>query len=538
MGFELPGDRSRIFEGSSQSQPRPELEPSSSPRPTLPPIQQLTSGYPIAPIYAVLDGTPSNETSQPSGNVHSCESTPVPTGHTPEASISDATKPSLPKKYFCKICKQGFTRKHNMVSHELIHSSLKPHICAVCNLKFRRIHDLKRHEKLHMGEKPYACDRCSRRFARADALTRHQNSVNACSGSLSKGKRHLVDGQASRYVDGKDIDGSARSGGDYIQEPNNKSTSPVITPIHGASSVSLMNGESSSIHLSNQGTTFHHSREEEGKPQLPHYHQPPNQLPVPNNISYPSGSGHSLPVQHVAGPIPMHPSQYYNPPIYNSYTIPQMNNSGQINSAPFMNSGPHMNNVPHINNVSHMNNISHMNNLPHLNNVPHMNNVVQGDGSPMNNVILSGRPISPTMQSDHPGSPGVTFPHKHQLPIQSHVQPGTVTRVLSLPPPSQLAVIPSPTHPSQFFNASQQHQHMNGFIPSQPVHSGSQSQSQSHPGDSANLAVGESEVRDGVYIPYSRYQDLVSHAQTLQDELFRMNNRISHLEKDTKDNPK
>ena len=63
-----------------------------------------------------------------------------------------SVKQKLVKRYFCKICAQGFTRKHNMVSHELIHSSLKPHICQVCNLRFRRIHDLKRHEKLHTGE--------------------------------------------------------------------------------------------------------------------------------------------------------------------------------------------------------------------------------------------------------------------------------------------------------------------------------------------------------------------------------------------------
>ncbi|KAK6462137.1 hypothetical protein DFJ63DRAFT_287591, partial [Scheffersomyces coipomensis] len=90
------------------------------------------------------------------------------------SSPTSSSKPSkLPKKYYCKICNQGFTRKHNMVSHELIHSSSKPHVCNVCDLTFRRIHDLKRHEKLHTGEKPFICTRCDRKFARPDALTRH-----------------------------------------------------------------------------------------------------------------------------------------------------------------------------------------------------------------------------------------------------------------------------------------------------------------------------------------------------------------------------
>lgn len=104
------------------------------------------------------------------------------------------------KKFFCKICNQGFTRKHNMVSHELIHLSSKPHVCTVCDLSFRRIHDLKRHEKLHLGEKPFHCEKCNRRFARTDALTRHLNSPNACPGrpSLSRAslKSNAHSGQA------------------------------------------------------------------------------------------------------------------------------------------------------------------------------------------------------------------------------------------------------------------------------------------------------------------------------------------------------
>lgn len=94
-------------------------------------------------------------------------------------------KKILPKKFFCKTCNQGFTRKHNMISHELIHSTSKAHYCTTCSLKFRRYHDLKRHEKSHTGEKPFRCGKCGRKFARLDALSRHKNSASACSSTLN-----------------------------------------------------------------------------------------------------------------------------------------------------------------------------------------------------------------------------------------------------------------------------------------------------------------------------------------------------------------
>lgn len=134
--------------------------------------------------------TSTNSTTENTGyNVAETETDPAsvdpPAKNLPPEISADSTTTADPevaeKRFFCRICNQGFSRKHNMVSHELIHLSNRPHVCPVCDATFRRIHDLRRHEKLHLGEKPFHCPYCHRGFARTDALTRHSNSANGCS---------------------------------------------------------------------------------------------------------------------------------------------------------------------------------------------------------------------------------------------------------------------------------------------------------------------------------------------------------------------
>lgn len=129
---------------------------------------------------------------------------------------------TIPKRFFCSTCNQGFTRKHNMVSHELIHLSLKPHVCTLCSISFRRIHDLKRHEKLHTGEKPFHCEKCNRRFARTDALTRHLNSPNACTGKIKEEESSLV---------------SVSSGSVKLDEPETMTIKPPTSSSSSSNSV-------------------------------------------------------------------------------------------------------------------------------------------------------------------------------------------------------------------------------------------------------------------------------------------------------------
>ncbi|WPK22941.1 hypothetical protein PUMCH_000164 [Australozyma saopauloensis] len=169
-----------------------------------------------------------------------------------EDAISKLSKTGLQKTFFCKICNQGFTRKHNMVSHELIHTSLKLHRCEICDILFRRIHDLKRHEKLHTGEKPFQCDKCHRHFARTDALSRHLNSPNACTGNILRG-------QTNERATSRDIDAS-------VSPSVNEETSVTSHQVTNDTSASATNEArpdntgshqtQSSSNSSNVGSTF------------------------------------------------------------------------------------------------------------------------------------------------------------------------------------------------------------------------------------------------------------------------------------------
>ncbi|KAG5420629.1 hypothetical protein I9W82_002510 [Candida metapsilosis] len=192
-----------------------------------PPDQQIDYFHPQAANSNIIPSTPAHHQA-PAQNSSS--------------NISSTGKQRQPRKYFCKTCNQGFTRKHNMVSHELIHSSLKPHVCSICNLRFRRIHDLKRHEKLHTGEKPYSCERCSRRFARPDALTRHQNSANACTSNAnnSSSSNSISSVNTSAHNSANNIHGGVFN--NRLQGTNSGSQDMVPTPrplqhIHSSGSI-------------------------------------------------------------------------------------------------------------------------------------------------------------------------------------------------------------------------------------------------------------------------------------------------------------
>lgn len=277
---------------------------------------QLHTSQPTR-LLPIDEHHPPQPNSEPQQNQEQLQSQQLVTATTTTTTTTTGkSRPKLVKKYFCKICSQGFTRKHNMVSHELIHSSLKPHICKVCNLRFRRIHDLKRHEKLHTGEKPYACSKCSRRFARPDALTRHQNSANACTGLSGSTYKPVIEGE-----DGSASNLNLRDSFDAPGEGHSLQNSGGV-----------VEGSSSGIHKRQKsaGDTIKDDNLNPRPPLPGHSTSLPPQPPYidPNHSSRaPLQHSHSTP----AAPIPYQPPPPPPPPPPVSSQLPSFSQHGNIN---------------------------------------------------------------------------------------------------------------------------------------------------------------------------------------------------------------
>ncbi|KAL5005226.1 hypothetical protein ScPMuIL_018682 [Solemya velum] len=78
------------------------------------------------------------------------------------------------KRWQCHMCPKSYTTKHNLVTHILDHSGIKPHLCMVCGKYFKQLSHLNTHMLTHDNIKPHVCQICGKGFTQISHLKRHQ----------------------------------------------------------------------------------------------------------------------------------------------------------------------------------------------------------------------------------------------------------------------------------------------------------------------------------------------------------------------------
>lgn len=94
---------------------------------------------------------------------------------------------SSERRFFCSICRTGFTRHEHLKRHVLVHYNERPHKCQLCSKAFARKEYLNRHLFIHSGETPISCDYCDRKFYRRDHLVKHVSRLHKKQPKLEPG---------------------------------------------------------------------------------------------------------------------------------------------------------------------------------------------------------------------------------------------------------------------------------------------------------------------------------------------------------------
>ncbi|XP_078671824.1 uncharacterized protein LOC144911597 [Branchiostoma floridae x Branchiostoma belcheri] len=77
------------------------------------------------------------------------------------------------KRWRCNQCPKMYSSKHNLMTHVLGHSGIKPHACQECGKLFKQLSHLNTHMLVHGGVRPHRCQVCDKTFTQSSHLKRH-----------------------------------------------------------------------------------------------------------------------------------------------------------------------------------------------------------------------------------------------------------------------------------------------------------------------------------------------------------------------------
>ncbi len=77
------------------------------------------------------------------------------------------------RRWKCNLCDKTYTTKHNLITHILGHSGIKPHCCMLCGKFFKQMSHLNTHMLIHCNVRPHLCKICGRTFTQASHVKRH-----------------------------------------------------------------------------------------------------------------------------------------------------------------------------------------------------------------------------------------------------------------------------------------------------------------------------------------------------------------------------
>lgn len=131
--------------------------------------------------------------------------TVVATKQVGNLSISDSKSLSLNKKagkmIKCNFCERNFPTKHQVRSHERVHTGDRPFTCYICSVAFAHGGNMIKHIKSkHPSENPYTCRGCPAKFKTNEEVQVHRKQCIPSKRTLKRAPKTVNENGNGNYL--------------------------------------------------------------------------------------------------------------------------------------------------------------------------------------------------------------------------------------------------------------------------------------------------------------------------------------------------